>query len=168
MANLEGDSDIYLSVTLGSPSLIIRCVTIRALKTIVHVESRSLCCSVRNISATPASPAWVATRMCSMYFDFGAASCQIELAYATDFLKTLELSDLLLGPALHGFFERSGHGDTRTGGLCREQYGRPSSKCGCPLLDSHHRDRGTFLESTNNSNAVTHLNSSWQVHGRLL
>lgn len=47
----------------------------RALNTTVHVESRSRRCSVRNISATPASPVCVATSMCSMYLDLGAASC---------------------------------------------------------------------------------------------
>lgn len=46
-----------------------------ALNTIVHAESRSRSCSVRKTSATPASPVRVATRICSMYLDFGAASC---------------------------------------------------------------------------------------------
>lgn len=45
------------------------------LKTIVHVESLRRFCRVRNISATPASPAWVATRMCSTYLALGGASC---------------------------------------------------------------------------------------------
>lgn len=45
-----------------------------ALKAMVHVESLNLFCKARNISATPASPACVATRMCSTYFDLGAAS----------------------------------------------------------------------------------------------
>lgn len=44
------------------------------LNTIVHVESRNLFCNARNISATPASPACVATRICSTYLDLGAAS----------------------------------------------------------------------------------------------
>jgi len=65
----------YLSVTSGSPSRIIRCTMIRLLKTMVHVESRRRFVSARKISATPASPACVATRMCSTYFDLGAASC---------------------------------------------------------------------------------------------
>ena len=75
MATLVGDSDRNLSVTFGSPSLIIRCTIISPLKTIVHVESRNRCVRVRKTSATPASPAWVATRRCSTYFDLGAASC---------------------------------------------------------------------------------------------
>jgi hypothetical protein len=64
----------YFSVTSGSPSLIIRCIMIKLLNTIVHVESRSRFVRARNISATPASPACVATKICSTYFDFGAAS----------------------------------------------------------------------------------------------
>jgi hypothetical protein len=64
----------YLSVTSGSPSLIIKWIIIKLLKTIVHVESRSRFVRARKISATPASPAWVATRMCSTYLDLGAAS----------------------------------------------------------------------------------------------
>lgn len=44
------------------------------LKTMVHVESLNLFCKARNISATPASPACVATSMCSTYFDLGAAN----------------------------------------------------------------------------------------------
>lgn len=51
-----------------------RCTIISDLNTIVHVVSRNLFCNVRNISATPASPACVATRICSTYFDLGAAS----------------------------------------------------------------------------------------------
>lgn len=46
----------------------------RPLKTMVHVESRSRLVMVRKTSATPASPAFVATRMCSTYFDLGGAS----------------------------------------------------------------------------------------------
>lgn len=49
----------------------------RDLKTIVHVESRSRNWRVRKISATPASPLWVARRMCSMYFALGGASCDL-------------------------------------------------------------------------------------------
>ena len=75
IASFEGDSATYLSVTLGSPSLIIRCTMISALNTIVHVESRKRFCRVRNISATPASPAWVAMRICSTYLALGGASC---------------------------------------------------------------------------------------------
>jgi hypothetical protein len=48
---------------------------IKLLKTMVHVESRSRFVRARKISATPASPACVATKMCSTYLDFGAASC---------------------------------------------------------------------------------------------
>ena len=52
-----------------------------ALKTIVHVESLSLFCNALNISATPASPACVATRICSTYLAFGAASYADSLAF---------------------------------------------------------------------------------------
>ena len=75
IASLLGFSAMYCKVASNCPSLIIRWTTIRALKTIVHVESRSRSCRVRNISATPASPVWVATRICSIYLDLGAASC---------------------------------------------------------------------------------------------
>ena len=74
MASFEGDSVRYLKVMFGSPSRIMRCVMIKALNTIVHVESRNRCVIVLKISATPASPALVACRMCSTYLDFGAAS----------------------------------------------------------------------------------------------
>jgi hypothetical protein len=68
------------SVTSGSPSLIMRCTMIKLLNTMVHVESRSRFVRARKISATPASPACVATRMCSTYFDLGAASYMVVLA----------------------------------------------------------------------------------------
>ena len=61
-------------MTFGSPSLIIKWTMMSDLKTIVHVESRNLFCKARNISAVPASPACVATRMCSTYFALGGAS----------------------------------------------------------------------------------------------
>ena len=57
MANLDGDSAKYFRVTLDSPSRIMRCTMMSDLKTMVHVESRSLFCNARKISATPASPA---------------------------------------------------------------------------------------------------------------
>lgn len=66
----------YASVTSGDPSLTMRCTVIKLLKTTVHVESRSRCCSALKTSPTPASPACVATRMCSMYFVFGGAACR--------------------------------------------------------------------------------------------
>jgi hypothetical protein len=71
-----GFSARYSNVADSAPSRIIRCKTMSDLKTIVHVESRSRNCSVRKISATPASPLRVARRICSMYFDLGAASCK--------------------------------------------------------------------------------------------
>ena len=74
IASFDGESATYLSVTFGSPSLIIKCTMISALNTIVHVESLKRFCRVRNISATPASPAWVATRICSTYLALGGAS----------------------------------------------------------------------------------------------
>lgn len=63
------------NVASNCPSRIIRWITISALNTTVHVDSRSRICRVRKISATPASPVWVATRIFSIYFDLGAASC---------------------------------------------------------------------------------------------
>lgn len=74
VSNLDGESARYFNVTLGSPSRIMRWVTMRALKTMVHVESRRRCWRVRNTSATPPSPAWVATRIVSTYLALGAAS----------------------------------------------------------------------------------------------
>ncbi len=74
IASLDGESATYIKVTFGSPSLIIRCTMMSALKTIVHVESRNRFCSARKISATPASPVEVATRMCSTYLALGGAS----------------------------------------------------------------------------------------------
>lgn len=76
----------YVSVASGYPSRIIRCTVIRPLKTTVHVESRRRYCSARKTSPTPASPEWVATRMCSMYFVFGGAAL-ILVAPLTDFSK---------------------------------------------------------------------------------
>src|ERR1700677_1240807 len=52
-----------------------RWTMIRALKTIVQVESRSRNVRVRKTSATPASPPLVALSIASTYFDLGAASC---------------------------------------------------------------------------------------------
>lgn len=71
----RGFLDKNLSVTSGSPSRIIKCTMIKLLYTIVQVESRRRFVRARKISPTPASPAWVATRICSTYFDLGAASC---------------------------------------------------------------------------------------------
>ena len=51
-----------------------RCTVIRLLKTTVHVESRNRNWSARKTSPTPASPACVATRICSIYFVFGGAA----------------------------------------------------------------------------------------------
>lgn len=59
---------------------------ISALKTMVHVESRSLFCNALKISATPASPACVATSICSTYLALGAASL-IFVPPLTDFSK---------------------------------------------------------------------------------
>ena len=74
IASFVGDSAKYFNVTLGSPSRIIKCTMMSDLKTIVHVESLNLFCSARKTSATPASPACVATKICSTYLDLGAAS----------------------------------------------------------------------------------------------
>lgn len=94
MASLELESARYLSVTLGSPSRIIKWTMISALNTIVHVESRSLFCIALNISATPASPAWVATRMCSTYLAFGAANL-IFVPPFTDFSKEPDITQMI-------------------------------------------------------------------------
>lgn len=74
IASFEGVSAKNFNVTFGSPSRIIRCTMISDLKTIVHVESLNLFCKARKTSATPASPACVATNICSTYLDLGAAS----------------------------------------------------------------------------------------------
>ena len=66
----------YANVTSGEPSLIIRWTVIKLLKTTVHVESLKRCCRALKTSPTPASPAWVAMRMCSMYLVFGGAACR--------------------------------------------------------------------------------------------
>ena len=95
MASLEGESARYLSVTLGSPSRIMRWTMISALNTIVHVESRSLFCIALKISATPASPAWVATSMCSTYLALGAANL-IFVPPFTDFSKEPDMATLML------------------------------------------------------------------------
>lgn len=57
----------YANVASGDPSLIIKWTVIKLLNTTVHVESRSRFCNARNTSATPASPEWVAIKICSMY-----------------------------------------------------------------------------------------------------
>lgn len=72
----------YANVTSDDPSLIMRWTVIRLLNTTVHVESRSLFCSARKTSATPASPECVAIRMCSIYLveklsqSFGTVTCK--------------------------------------------------------------------------------------------
>lgn len=71
-----GDCERYFNVTSFSPSLIIRCTMMSALKAMVHVESRSRFSSVRKTSARPASPECVASRMCSTYLALGGASCR--------------------------------------------------------------------------------------------
>ena len=88
------------------------------LKTIVHVESRSLCCNVRKTSATPASPAWVATRICSTYFDFGAASYE-------DILSTFRLDGCTSQPTFilvppFTDFSKDDIDDFEVGGRCRD------------------------------------------------
>ena len=75
--SFDGESDMYFKVTFGAPSRIIRCTTIRDLKTIVHVESRSRYWRVRKTSATPASPLCVERRIRSTYL--GAASWGFEV-----------------------------------------------------------------------------------------
>lgn len=69
---------------------------IRALKTMVHVESRSRFCKALNISATPASPACVATSMCSTYLALGAASL-IFVPPFTDFSNEPDISEVCTG-----------------------------------------------------------------------
>lgn len=104
----------------GEPSRIIRWMVIRLLKTTVHVESRNRNCSARKTSPTPASPACVATRMCSIYFVFGGAAyirrCQKHYAYhssSTQFLPgvfpMLRHTDLDLGRSLDRFLKRARH-----------------------------------------------------------
>lgn len=95
IASLEGESARYLSVTLGSPSRIIRWTMMSALNTIVQVESRNLFCIALKISATPASPACVATSMCSTYLALGAANL-IFVPPFTDFSKEPDMANLIL------------------------------------------------------------------------
>ena len=98
----------YLSVTSGSPSRIMRCTIIKLLKTMVHVESRRRLVRARKISATPASPACVATRICSTYLDFGAASCAYELVNRSVRAK-LSAAYLYFRRALDTLLERARH-----------------------------------------------------------
>lgn len=108
IASLEGDSAKNFNVTLGSPSRIIRCTMMSDLKTIVHVESLNRFCNARNISATPASPACVATNMCSTYLDLGAAS-YLRLLVRRDTLRWVSCPCLDLRCPLHRFFKRAWH-----------------------------------------------------------
>jgi hypothetical protein len=98
-------------VTSGSPSRIIRCTMIRLLKAMVQVESRRRAVRARKISATPASPACVATRMCSTYLDLGAASyTRISPGSAMIQAQESDRTHLDLGPALDRLLERARHG----------------------------------------------------------
>ncbi len=111
IASFEGESARYLSVTFGSPSRIMRCTMISDLKTIVHVESRNRFCKARKISATPASPAWVATRICSTYLAFGGASCgrSFQVSWRSRLpMGSSSCSDSCLDfrPTLHRLLER--------------------------------------------------------------
>lgn len=109
-----------LSVTSGSPSLIMRCTMIKLLKTMVHVESRRRLVRARKISATPASPACVATRMCSTYLDLGAASYtakSVDCNGASNVEATVNHGTLRrartcldLGAALYTLLKGAGHG----------------------------------------------------------
>ena len=103
MASFEGESAKYFKVTLGSPSLIMRWTMMSALNTIVHVESRSRFCNARKISATPASPACVATRMCSTYLALGGASCFHEINEIDSRAVNGRLLALILVPPLTDF-----------------------------------------------------------------
>lgn len=98
------------SVTSGEPSLIMKWTVIKLLNTTVHVESLKRFCSDRKTSATPYSPEWVATRMCSMYFVFGGAAC------TEGFISNQSPYSILYpGPHLnlrrtfHRFLERASH-----------------------------------------------------------
>ena len=114
MASLKGNSATYFSVTLGSPSRIMRCTIISALKTIVHVESLRRFCRVRNISATPASPAWVATRMCSTYLALGGASCFLWLTKGSQYRMMGPLA-LIFVPPLTDFSKDADMANGRRG-----------------------------------------------------
>lgn len=70
----------YANVASGDPSLIIKWIVIKLLSTTVHVESRNRNCNARKTSPTPASPACVATRICSIYLVFGGAACSATLS----------------------------------------------------------------------------------------
>ena len=68
--------DKYLNVTLGSPSLIMKCTIISDLNTIVQVESLKRFCSTRNTSATPCSPGM--GRNEDMLDIFGLWCCELD------------------------------------------------------------------------------------------
>ena len=85
-----------------------------ALKTIVHVESLRRFCRVRNISATPASPAWVATRMCSTYLALGGASCFEWLTNGSEHSLMSPLA-LIFVPPLTDFSKDADMADGRRG-----------------------------------------------------
>ena len=69
----------------------------------------------RKISATPASPVCVATRICSTYLDLGAASWSKEVVLSAGDFTVGErnvadpVSYLDLGPAFDGLFKGTGH-----------------------------------------------------------
>jgi hypothetical protein len=106
-----GFSAMYSSVASSAPSRIIRWMTMRDLKTIVHVESRSRNWRVRKISAMPASPLCVARRMCSIYFDLGGASCPLALISSSPWEIPENIdqgpgrADFYLGSPLHRLLE---------------------------------------------------------------
>jgi hypothetical protein len=97
-------------VTSGEPSLIMKCTVMRLLNTTVHVESRRRFCNDRKTSATPYSPEWVATRMCSIYFVFGGAAWRARFV-SNEFVYSVPYpgAHLDLRSTFHRFFERASH-----------------------------------------------------------
>lgn len=132
--------DRNANVTSGDPSRIIRCTVIKLLKTMVHVESCNRYWSARKTSPIPASPEWVATRMCSIYFVFGGAFCETKKELASSKRPTGEgcpglepavRAYLYLGRALDGLLEGARHCSSFQGaswidGTTRREDSRPT------------------------------------------
>lgn len=99
----------------------------------VHVESRRRFVRARKISPTPASPAWVATRMCSTYLDFGAASCR-RGALAGVARAAHGDAHLDLGPALDRLLKGAGHGSCARVRPAGSRESRACGRAGCRML----------------------------------
>ncbi len=144
IASFDGESAKNLSVTFGSPSRIMRCTMMSDLKTIVHVESRSLFCKARNISATPASPACVATRICSTYFDLGAASCYHNIS-GYRFKRSPSVHTFIFVPPLTDFSKAPVMAAVEVGNYCSVVFAPASHRA--QFRDSLSSDRTVIVFS---------------------